>query len=349
MSSPSAAQIISALADEISINAAGALESKCAEDQDLIDTANLSWTQIPADQSHERRRILRDFLYHKLYQPLGNPSDSEVSGSCEDWSGAQTPSHLYRLLQDHNCGHGYDDSGWEILGLDSGGWLQVRKEGIMLWAHPQEDLAPQSQPTEVGQTVTLRLPKNLLEPGNYIAVGNCGPVSNRQPTLVREHSRMAIAQFHFNFTQLLAPRVMEFWTTYLNELGLPFCFSVGFDEFGYSRHDPGILVVQRCHQETILRVLPQYFKSLPERTNPQVPVFTKQIGPGVSYSELPRVPLQSGVQENFHLHRCHLIAAGLLRAWETLESDIFAAVQDQIQSAGLSLDRFHLDPPNDGD
>ena len=202
----------------------------------------------------------------------------------------------------------------------------------MLWVKPKKHLFNPLSDETIGDLIQIRLPQNALDPGIYIAIGNAGKV---QPG----RSTRSVSQIHVNFNAIHAPDVMGYWTTAMNDLGLPFCFAVGHESDNYDRADPGILVFYKETIAQVLELLQQFLDQHSSQLRRGVPILTKQIGPGLGYSECPKgeTPL------SFHLHRCQLIAQGLIEAWEH-NQDAIASIIQCFERQNLSLSTPYLNP-----
>ena len=81
---------------------------------------------------------------------------------------------FYKRLHESNCGKGYFDPKWSILREESDGSLAVSKGGLSLHIKRDKHLQASENAVVVGDSVAVRMPKNLVQNGFYVAVGNLG-------------------------------------------------------------------------------------------------------------------------------------------------------------------------------
>ena len=321
------------LATSLSIDGAGLLRSTYPEEAELIENANDILQDDSVTYPDCRLFLLRDLIYTRIYLAPHPESEAvETKKQYENSLSGGVKSNFFQRLHRQNSGTGYADPDWEIIGFETDGSIKVQKEGLMLWVKPKKHLFNPLSDETIGDLIQIRLPQNALEPGIYIAIGNAGKV---QPG----RSTRSVSQIHMNFNAIHAPDVMGYWTTAMNDLGLPFCFAVGHESDNYDRADPGILVFYKETIAQVLELLQQFLDQHSSQLRRGVPILTKQIGPGLGYSECPKgeTPL------SFHLHRCQLIAQGLIEAWEH-NQDAIASIIQCFERQNLSLSTPYLNP-----
>lgn len=272
------------------------------------------------------RSILLYALHMKLYRDFytrgfASPEVREAGQAIADLG----PGGFVQSLEESNSGRGHWENGWTCLEQQDDARL-VEKDGLTLWA-----LEAHCRVTDKGgktDNVKLRLPKGLLamSPGYYLALGDA-PFVNAAPDL----------RIYWNLHASGAAKLLEIATERLNGAGIPFRLKVLNEPSRYNRCDSGVLYVSqgdfpRLELEQIYRALEGHLKS-------DVPAFTKLLAPGCALAEDP------GNGNSFGLHRCELMAKGLIHAFEsgatTLEKRT-AAVLDAFSTAGLSCDQPFL-------
>ncbi len=328
--------IIQEIVKTLSLDEFGLFQSTRPEDCELIEQTNEEISGRPYIDPEYRLILLRDLIYNQFYQtphPLTEVLRDDSSNYKNSISGG-VESKFFQRLHRSNQGEGYADSGWVFVGVEEDGYLQVEKEGLMLSVHPEQHLVHSSVPKTIDATIAIKLPKNLLDPGLYIAVGNAGPV-------IPLPGSQEMMRLHFNFTTLDAPDILSYWTTVLNAEAIPFCFCVGHEQYSYDRVDPGILTLYQRHRSPVLQRLPNFTQMFSLRLQPEIPVFTKFLDKGIGYSEVPQhhqFPIP-----NFHLYHCHLIALGLLSAWEQ-DQDPESSILNYYQHHDLNPKAPYLNP-----
>jgi hypothetical protein len=203
---------------------------------------------------------------------------------------------FYQRLDRANPSHGYIDAGWQIVAATDLQELIVVKDGLHLHVDRHQHLPKDFQQATIGSTIPIYLPHNLADRDTYIAVGNFGAPD-------RQHS----VQIYFNFTPDAAIATMSQLSQALNKLGIPFQFAILHDPALFYRYDTGALWLPQAGYSTAQSHLEQIYRSHQAEFSPQVPLFTKQLAPGLGIAEV-------STAANFGLQRCEIIAAGLLAA-----------------------------------
>jgi hypothetical protein len=245
---------------------------------------------------------------------------------------------FYNRLHENNSGIGYFDSGWHILKEEIDGSLAVTKNGLRLHIERDRHLQPSQQDAVVGDSVSIRMPKNLLPNGFYTAVGNAGLNNLNHPD-----SHGAIARIYFNLTPGGAVAVMLSATRLLNDIAVSFSFKVLYNPGDYGRYDSGVLYFAKNDYEAVRLVLQIVYFENQAHFQPEIPLFTKQLAPGLGLAEEP--DCQFGHPESFGRNRCQIIANGLLEAWhkgdESPDSRMNAIIQ-HFSLLGLDWQRAYL-------
>lgn len=227
-------------------------------------------------------------------------------------------------LHKNNSGIGYFDPGWHILRQESDGSLVVTKGGLRLHIKRDCHLQPSQQDAIVGDSVSIRMPKKLLPYGFYTAVGNAG-LNN----LNHSESHGTLTRIYFNLTPEGAIAVMGTLTRLLNEIFVSFSFKVLYNPDDYGRYDSGVLYFTKKDYEAIRLVLEIVYSENQVHFQSEVPLFTKQLAPGLGLAEEP--DCKFGHQESFGMNRCQIVANGLLETWykgdESPDSRINSVIQ----------------------
>jgi hypothetical protein len=215
---------------------------------------------------------------------------------------------FYNRLHKSNSGTGYFDPGWYVLREESDGSLAVTKGSLRLHVERDRHLQPFEQADVVGDSVAIRMPKNLIQNGFYMAVGNVG--SNRRDD--SEGQPMTV-RVYFNLTPEGAVAVMGSLTRQLNEKAIPFSFKVLYNPGDYGRYDSGVLYFDKSDYEVVREVLQVVNGENESHFQPEVPLFTMQLASGLGLAEEPDRKFVA--QESFGMNRCQIVANGLLEAW----------------------------------
>ncbi|MDJ0703181.1 MAG: T3SS effector HopA1 family protein [Leptolyngbyaceae cyanobacterium MO_188.B28] len=281
--------------------------------------------QLPMDLQNQYLSLqLQSFLYaiyyNGSYRPSSVPETDAVSSSPSKPIENNTVKGLnlkfYEALHDSNQGEGYFDPGWLVLRQERDGSLAVQKEGLTLHIKYASDTHGKEacysnltgRSAVVGDKVAIRLPRNRVETGFYIAVGNAGPVkadtSGNPPDAVN---------LYFNVTPEGAIALMRSLTQRLNAIPIPFTFKVLDDPDHYRGYDTSALNFEKLHYERIRPILQTIYTEYQSHFGEETPLFTKRLAPGLALSEEPDHKFSA--REDFGLNRCQIVANGLVEAW----------------------------------
>jgi hypothetical protein len=208
---------------------------------------------------------------------------------------------FYDRLHKSNTGEGYFDPDWQVLQQEPDGSLAVTKGGLTLHIVREQHLQPSEQSATVGDSVAIRMPRNLVQNGFYMAVGNAGPDTHPQTVRV-----------YFNLSPEGAVAVMESLTQQLNEIKIPFTFKVLYNPSDYGRYDSGVLYFEKSNYKAVRQVLQTVYAENQLHFRTEVPLFTKLLAPGLALAEEP--DCKFAAVESFGMNRCQIVANGLLEA-----------------------------------
>ncbi|MEH2068680.1 MAG: T3SS effector HopA1 family protein [Nostoc sp.] len=245
---------------------------------------------------------------------------------------------FYDRLHESNCGEGYFDSGWSVVREETDGALVVIKGGLRLHIQRNKHLQFIEQTILVGDSVAIRLPKNRMQNGFYMAVGNLGFTR-----VTKDKNPLLTVRIYFNLTPKGAVVVMESLTKQLNKLAIPFSFKVLYNPKEYGRHDSGVLYFEKTDYQVVKEVLPDVYKINKLHFLPENPLFTMQLMPGLGLAEEP--DRKFAEHESFGMNRCQIVANGLLTAWyqgDNSPEGRMQAIQEQFSLLGIDLQRAYL-------
>ena len=286
---------------------------------------------------------LRSFLYGIYYNGSLRStvaSDGEEKGlplDVENNTVLGVDLEFYQQLHESNCGEGYFDSGWSVLKEESDGSLAVTKKGLRLHIERNQHLQVSEQTAAVGDSISIRMPKNLVQNGFYMAVSNLG-FSRPENT-----SSQQMVRIYFNLTPAGAVVIMESLTQRLNKMTIPFNFKVLYNPKEYKRYDAGVLYFERKNYEIVREVLQIVYGETRPHFHPEIPLFTKQLAPGLSLAEEPDKKFAE--LESFGMNRCQIIANGLLKAWQQENDSLEQKMQVIIREFyhfGIDLQHVYL-------
>ena len=212
-------------------------------------------------------------------------------------------------LHENNVGKGYLSQGWDVVKQENDGTLAVKKDGLTLHIKPDCCLQPGKQEATVGEVVAIRLPRNLVQNGFYMAVSNLG-----SPNSNNSMNDSKIVRIYCNFSPEGAVTLMKGMTQQLNEIKIPFVFKALHNPADYGRYDSGVLYFKKNHYQLVWRAIQKIYTENREYFYREIPLFTKFLAPGLGLAEQP--DFKFSPQESFGTNRCQMIALGLLEAWQ---------------------------------
>jgi HopA1 effector protein family len=289
---------------------------------------------------------LRSFLYGIYYNgsmrtalALGqSSSDLVLQQNLENNTLLGVDWKFFERLHESNSGQGYFDFGWQVLKQETDGSLVVTKGGLKLHIDRKRHLQVEEQSANVGDLVAIRLPRNLIQNGFYVAVGNTSSDSRKgkdnHPQLVR---------IYLNLASEGAPAVMESLTQRLNEASIFFSFKVLYNPGDYGRFDSGVLYFERSDYEAVHQILEIVYALQRSHFHTEIPLFTKFLAPGLGLAEEPNQKFSE--QESFGMNRCQIITNGLLAAQEAGDESVNARVTmilEQFSNLGVTLEHPYL-------
>jgi HopA1 effector protein family len=237
---------------------------------------------------------------------------------------------FHQRLQQGNTSNGYFDPGWQVVAAAENNELIVVKDGLNLHIDRSHHLAKDFKQAKPGDIVPIYLPHNLAGQDSYMMVGNFG-IPDRANSV----------ELYFNFTPDAAVAISPNLTRELNKLGIPFQFAILHNPDLFHRADAGILSLPQAGYLAAQTALAQIYQVHQAEFSPQVPLFTKQLAPGLGLAEVPNSP------DPFGIHRCELLAIGLLAAMEqdrTLATDKLNIIRQHFATAGIDWHQPYLNP-----
>lgn len=269
--------------------------------------------QLPEQMQQKYLSLqLRSFLYGIYYNgSMRNvlAPDGEENGlnlDLENNTLLGVDIAFYQQLHESNCGKGYFDPGWSVLKEETDGTLAVTKGSLRLHIKRDKHLQAAEKSAAVGELVAIRMPKNLVQNGFYMAVGNAGVQSQQHLEQPQQ-----IVRIYFNLTPSGAVEVMGNLTQQLNAISIRFSFKVLYNPGDYKRYDSGVLYFDKRDYQAVREVLLFVYQQTDFKS--EVPLFTMQLAPGLGLAEEP--DQKFAVQESFGMNRCQIVANGLLEAW----------------------------------
>jgi len=225
----------------------------------------------------------------------------------------------------------YQD-GFTVLRANAGGVWLVDAAGRQRFATLNEvvPLANALAPGLPARLVPMR--ETVTGPGgHYIICGRQGfdPQTGRQ------------VRFYWNLGPDGAAAFLREIGARLERRRLPFQAKVPLDPAGYARTDAGVLYLNDEDVEAARDAIADTYRALQQHMRPSVPLFTRELAPGLAFAESPPT------RESFGMHRCSLVAEGLVWAEQRGARDAqarFAVLSERLTAYGLVLDRLERNP-----
>jgi hypothetical protein len=314
---------------------------------DLPAEAVVHFQSLPLElQNKYRNQQLQSFLYGIYYngslrKALAPEADSmglAPHQNLENNTYLGVDLGFYEQLHKSNRGEGYFDLGWRVVKQESDGSLAVTKDGLTLHIERERHLPPEQQSAVVSDVVAIRLPRNRVQNGFYMAVANAGP-SGRS----NSDGESQIVRIYFNLSPEGALAVMSAITGQLNEITIPFSFKALYNPSDYERFDSAVLYFEKSKYEAVRQVLQTVYAEERSHFRIEVPLFTKFLAPGLALAEEPNHRFST--QESFGTHRCQIVAKGLLEAWQNGDDspeNRMACILQNFSLLGIDLKHTYL-------
>lgn len=239
-------------------------------------------------------------------------------------------------LIDANSGAGPVQEGWELMPESANDRPVVRRNGLTVWPRKAREPAVRGHSPVSGARVGLKLPKHLLagSPGHYVVLGDS----------LADSVSDVLLRLYLNIEGTAAATLVRILTGELNARSIPFTLKVLSDPSHYHRCDSGVLYLRRADFEVVGEVIADRRVAWASAQCANVPALTKQLAPGIGLAEDP------AGGNSFGLHRCRLIAEGLLQAGSDgagTSEQRMGSVERAFEAAGLNLDSPFLGPGGD--
>jgi class II lanthipeptide synthase len=275
--------------------------------------------------------VLQAQLYTDFYcQGIATPSQKDAPSPK---SLASSP--FVDQLSLANSGKGSWQDGWE-LSIAGHGQTSALRKGLEFVVLPEDCRSAAGQGISPGGRVRLHLPKELrgISPGFYMAASDVDMPDTEGRELVR---------FYWNLRQEAAIPLLRCLTRDLNHAALPFRFKVLDSAPAFTRCDAAVLYVRKNDYPPVSEIVRRAYAEIGrDNLNPRVPAFTKRLAPGLGLAEDPGRELDS-----FGLHRCRLLAEGLLRAYQRARKSLperLQVVEQHFARNGVRLEQPYLNP-----
>jgi hypothetical protein len=246
---------------------------------------------------------------------------------------AADPEFAHRLAK-ANASREHWDKGWVIHQLGPNGQVFVRKGDRERVAMPGAFISERlvGMAPQIGASVSIHAPRETfdMQPGYYFAFGE---------TLDELADQLSLVRFYFHCGADSAVLLINGLTSALNRFQVPFQLKAPAVLTLYGRTDAIVLYIGARYFTITAMIVAQVRETVPLESN--VPLFTKRLWPGIG------VAVEPGSGESFGMHRCRLVAEGIVDAWREGSQDVptrLATTAARFAAAGLDLTRPWLGP-----
>jgi hypothetical protein len=166
--------------------------------------------------------------------------------------------------------------------------------------------------------------------GHYVVLGRA----------IRNASSGRQVRFYWNLAPEGAVTFVRELSMRLERARIPFQAKVPVHPLGYARTDTGVVYLDDADVAAAGDALAAVYAALAGATRAGVPLFALPLAPGLAFAESP----QNG--DSFGMHRCTLIAEGLVRAHVrgAAGDERFAVTCEPLVEYGLDLARLAFNP-----
>ena len=261
-------------------------------------------------------------LYSDHYSLL--PADTALAGmnGAEFLAGLQAANPIARCYED----------GWTVARADaSGAWL--------VNAAQQQRFASFNEIVPLANAIAPGLPVRLVPMREMVTAPNGHYLISGRPVYDPQTGRQV--RFYWNVAADGAVPFLREIGTRLDRRRIPFQAKVPVAPWLYARTDAGVLYLNDEDVEAARDAIASTYRALHDSLRPSVPLFTREIAPGLAFAESPPT------RDSFGMHRCGLIAEGLVLAQQrgAIEPEArLTILRERLTAYGLELDRLERNP-----
>ena len=227
-------------------------------------------------------------------------------------------------------GKGSVETGWTARGVRAGR-VVVERQGLTLEVTPEACVPPISEPLASAVQISLRVPsaRPNLSPGYFLVIGDA-PIPQDD----------GLIRLYWHLKPGGAARWLQSATAALNARNLPFHLKVLHSPQLFTRCDAGVLYLTRSAFGAAQPALRDIYAHVETELRSEAPALTKSLAPGLGLAGSP-------AGESFGLHRCNLIADGLVRSRTEGRTEAAGRLDCVLAcwaDAGLDVERPYLNP-----
>jgi hypothetical protein len=243
------------------------------------------------------------------------------------------PGYVYKLAAQNRSRPGWE-GGWMIYQTGTNGQIWIVKGDRQRTAVAGEYVTtgPPGIPPAAGAIVNVQVQRESMtaQPGFYFMYGE---------TLADVWDDEGLVRFYFHASASGAPDLIGELTGRLNRYQVPFRMKALNDPAMYTRTDAIVLYVARRHHRITVQIVRDLPATVLDSLRSSTPLFTVALAPGIGVAEDPNTG------ESFGMHRCRLVAEGIVDALQGGDSSIqgrLRAVAARFEKNELQLETPHL-------
>jgi hypothetical protein len=261
-------------------------------------------------------------LYMDHYSLLPTDAAPASMNGAEFLSSLQAANPIARRYED----------GWTVTRADAGGaWIVNGAQ--------QQRFAPFNEIIPLANAVAPGLPVRLLPMREMVTAPAGHYLISGRPVFDPQTGRQV--RFYWNVAPDGAALFLREIGTRLDRRRIPFQAKVPVAPSLYGRTDAGVLYLNDEDVEAARDAIAATYRALHGSLRPSVPMFTREIAPGLAFAESPPT------RDSFGMHRCGLIAEGLVLAQQrgAIEPEArLTIMRERLTGYGLELDRLERNP-----
>lgn len=243
---------------------------------------------------------------------------------------------FYEQLEINNQGQGFFHPHFRMVKQELDGSIAAYFDQFIIHIQRERHLPSAQQFVTVNDRITPRLPSSFIREDRYRANGDF--IGN----LSSENSDKNGVFVYLNFRPEVSVDSMRLITEQLNKNQIPFFFEVLHNPLNYGRYESGTLSFNSYHyKEFILPVLQAIYAENKSKFQAQIPLFTKELAPGIGLAEHPHLELK----QRFGKNRCQIVANALLESHQNGDESPEARMKYIIQHferLGIDLEHPYL-------
>lgn len=255
----------------------------------------------------------------------------ELDSAGVDWG-------FYAQLDKCNKSKGWYHPNFLVISNPEGDQLKVKCDGNILTISRKYHLHPMHSNAKVGDLVSVLRPSHCIRNEFYVVFNDTSDEFN--PTQEESFARNSVHAY-LNFQSPVAINALGFFSRNLNKDNVLHSFQVLHNPANYNRHYVAILRFDRSAYDITGFYLHDFYLRYSRFFENTVPIFTKNIMPGVAVSERPKD------ENSFGLNRCRVLANAIADEFKhgngTIESKMKFMIKN-LEESKIDINKPYLNP-----